>query len=123
MKNKNWLLQFNLQQPIYYQLDEYSKIYPNWRDDIDTVERDEYWEKARWINGMLAWAQAMRIEGKTMVCGHWHTSWGHAHIHGTCPEWGPTANFSMFKDKGIIALDGCTAYTGKVNVYVLEVDN
>ena len=116
-----WLPCVHNNDPIYYELDEYNNIYPNWRDDIDTPERDEYWEQSRWINGMLAWAQGMRLPGKTIVCGHFHSSWGHAHIHGVSPEWGPTANFNMFKDNGIIALDGCTAYTGKVNVYTLEV--
>ena len=81
------------------------------------------WEGARWINGMNAWAQGMRIEGKTIVCGHWHTSWGHSIIHGHCAEWGPNANFSTFKDEGIVALDACTALTDCVNCYVLEVDN
>ena len=89
------------------------RVEENWRDGD--------WNEARWINGMSAWQKGADLPGKTIVCGHFHSSWGHAHIHGVSPEWGPTANFNMFKDNGIIALDGCTAYTGKVNVYTLEV--
>ena len=57
--------------------------------------------------------------GKTVVCGHWHTSWGHSRINNTS-EWGEDADFSIYRNKGIIAIDGCTAYTGKVNVLVIE---
>lgn len=39
------------------------------------------------------------------------------------PEWGEGADFSPFyyEDK-LIRIDACTAYTGKVNVLVLEDD-
>lgn len=77
------------------------------------------WEKARWDNGM---ERAMRghIEpGKIIVCGHWHTSWGH-HRKDNTPEWGNDADFSPYYDKGIIAIDACTAYSHKVNCIVLE---
>lgn len=91
--------------------------------------REGNWKAARWINGMDAWAQGIRIAGKTVVCGHWHTSWGHRHLHHDSPEWdnkfstNPThrkANFAPFVDEGILALDACTAASGKVNVVVLE---
>lgn len=87
------------------------------------------WEEARWINGMDAWAKGIRVAGKTVVCGHWHTSWGHHHLHNDSPEWdnkfstNPAhrkANFAPFVDDGILALDACTAASGKVNVVVLE---
>ena len=77
------------------------------------------WEKARWDNGM---ERAMRghIEpGKIIVCGHWHTSWGH-HRKDNTPEWGNDADFSPYYDKGIIAIDACSAYSHKVNCIVLE---
>lgn len=94
---------------------------PNWREGD--------WKAARWINGMDAWAQGIRVPGKTVVCGHWHTSWGHCHLHHEGPEWdnkfstNPAhrkANFSPFMDEGILAIDACTAASGKVNVVVLE---
>ena len=89
---------------------------PNWRNASD-VE----WENARWPNGMeLACREGIIEDGKTIVCGHWHCSWGHTYIHRESPEWGPLANFTPFYDKGIIAIDACTAYTKKVNCLVLE---
>lgn len=87
------------------------------------------WKAARWTNGMDAWAQGIRVPGKTVVCGHWHTSWGHCHLHHEGPEWdnkfstNPAhrhACFAPFMDEGILAIDACTAASGKVNVVVLE---
>ena len=87
------------------------------------------WKKSRWYNGMEAWNQGMKIDGKTIFCGHWHTSYGHAKFEGdgvefpnprsTNPEH-RRANFDPFVAEGIVAMDGCTAYTRKVNCYVLE---
>ena len=35
------------------------------------------WRQARWINGMDA-VRTVCEDDKTIVCGHWHTSYGHA---------------------------------------------
>lgn len=85
------------------------------------------WDGARWINGMLAWAKGAYLPGKTIVCGHFHSSWGHSHLHLDRKEF-PQKNrkdwqksFEPFIDEGIIAIDACTAYTGFVNCLVLEV--
>lgn len=104
----------------------------NWRDAAD----DEDWHAARWTNGMSSWARGVREPNKTVVCGHWHTSWGHCNLHNDGeeflshietyyinPETGrqePHENFDIFYDKGIIAIDACTAHSGKVNVLVLD---
>ena len=89
---------------------------PDWRNATD-----EQWRAARWINGMEAAIFSDVIEyGKTIVCGHWHTSFGHKHIHRKCTEFGPDAIFDPFYDKGIIAMDACTAHSGKVNCIVIE---
>ena len=91
------------------------KLYPDWRKAPTSA-----WEKARWENGMKA-ARSGHLDpaGKTIVCGHYHTSWGH-HIQSGTPEWEEGSDFRIYYDKGIIAIDGCTAYTGKVNVLVIE---
>lgn len=82
--------------------------------------RLQQWEKARWYNGMeKAMLGDLDPLGKTIVCGHWHTSWGHHRQDGT-PEWGESANFDIYRAKGIIAIDACTAYSKKVNVLILE---
>lgn len=100
-----------------------------------TYEKDPKWRSssadwygARWINGMQAWFEGCKIQGKTIWCGHWHTSWGHARIHHEGvefpdPQYGGTAHFSPFVDKGIVAMDACTAFSHKVNCKVIEVDN
>ena len=78
------------------------------------------WRKARWYNGMDAARTA--DEEKTIVCGHWHTSYGHSKYEKACSEFGPDADFSPYYAPGIIALDACTAHTGFVNCIVLEDD-
>lgn len=94
----------------------------NWRKSND-IE----WETSRWTNGIDAAFQGIIIPDKTIVCGHWHCSYGHARkkyeetqdlmqyshlVHN--PIWEP------FKDKGIIAIDRCTARTKEMNILVLE---
>jgi len=76
------------------------------------------WSGARWYNGMDAVRTCM--EEKTILCGHWHTSYGHSRYEHRGPEFGPDADFSPYIASGIIALDACTAYSGKVNIYIIE---
>jgi serine/threonine protein phosphatase 1 len=98
-------------------------------DDFrDATKHD--WEQARWGNGMRMWAnQACRVEGKTVVCGHFHCSWGWSHIRQERKEFPPLnradweKSFEPFVDDGIIAIDSCVAYTNKINCIVLELDN
>ena len=79
------------------------------------------WRRARWANGMeCACVSAYGVQGRTTVCGHWHTSYGHARVARICSEDGDDAVFTPFYAKGIIALDACTARTGFVNCIVLE---
>ena len=80
----------------------------------------EQWGKAHWINGMDAWSQGVKVEGKTVVCGHYHASWGHSKLEGKCEEFGEDADFTPFYGAGIIAIDACTAVSGKVNCIVVE---
>ena len=98
------------------------KPYTSYRYDPDWREADAIaWRRARWFNGMeVACKHHVAEEGKTIVCGHWHTSYGHAHLHGEGSEWGKDAVFAPFHDDGIIALDACTAYSGTVNCIVIE---
>lgn len=97
---------------------------------LSTPWQDGDWERARWINGMEAWSQGIRLEGKTIYCGHWHTSWGHHYLHhigeefpnlrSTNPEH-RKMHSEPFVDDGIVALDACTAMSRKINCYVVEV--
>ena len=81
--------------------------YREWRD----ASAGE-WHTARWYNGMDAVRTCM--EEKTIVCGHWHTSYGHSKYEGKCSEFGRDADFSPYYAPGIIALDG------QVNVITLD---
>lgn len=87
----------------------------NWRK-----ANTQQWERARWINGMKACSCGVREKGKTIICGHWHTSYGHSVLDGCGTEFGSDADFSPYYGEGIIAIDACTLYTGKVNCVVIE---
>ena len=78
----------------------------------------EQWNQARWFNGMDAAQTA--DENKTIVCGHWHTSYGHSKYEHKGTEFGEDADFSPYYGPGIIAIDACTAFSGKVNCLVIE---
>jgi hypothetical protein len=101
--------------PSFLHLDDFREGYPS------------DWNTARWLNGMDMWRNpANRVVGKTIVCGHWHCSWGWSHIRQERKEW-PQVNrkdwqksFEPFVDDGIVAIDACTAHTGIVNVLVIE---
>ena len=82
---------------------------PNWRS---ASKKD--WEDARWYNGMAAHHFGVREKNKTIVCGHYHSAWGHQVFEGKNDD------FSPYYNEGIIAIDGSTAYTKKVNCIVIE---
>lgn len=88
---------------------------PEWRN-----ANDADWASARWYNGMLAAHQGVIEPDKTIVCGHWNSSFGHSAYEGKGSEYGNDADFSPYFGKGIIALDACTAYSGQVNCIVIE---
>ena len=78
----------------------------------------ENWKDARWHNP-YEFAQAGMKPDKTVVFGHWHTSWPRAWYENG-QERGPDADFSIYYGDGYIGIDAMTAYSGKVNVLVLE---
>lgn len=81
----------------------------------------EQWNAARWTNGMeAAEIGKITIPNKTIVCGHWHASYGHSVIKHRCSEHGPDAIFEPYYGDGIIGIDACTAYSGIVNCIVIE---
>lgn len=91
----------------------------NWRD----ATGDEF-KNAIWLNGMNMWSKNIREKGKTIICGHYHTTWGHYNLHNEgieYPEENKELYFKPFIDDGIIAIDGCTAYSGIVNIITLDI--
>lgn len=87
----------------------------NWRN-----ADEDAWKDARWINGMKAAHCGVIEKGKTIVCGHWHCSFGHAHYEKNGTEFSDQADYSPYYGEGIIALDACTVVSGKVNCIVIE---
>lgn len=87
-------------------------------DEID----DEMWKDYfTWYNGMEMWNYHSRIEGKTVICGHWNTSWGWMKLRGACTNmYEGDAIHDPFIDDGIVALDACTVVSHKVNCFVFE---
>ncbi len=87
--------------------------YSTWRD----ASKAE-WMNVRWYNGMDAAQTA--ADDKTVVCGHWHASYGHSRYEKKCTEFGPDADFSPYYGPGVIAIDACTAHSKMINVLVIE---
>ena len=86
----------------------------DWRDS-------SLWKKARWLNGMEMQMKGKTLPDKTIVCGHWHCSWGNA-IKFNVSEFDDDAIWDPYTAPGIIAIDRCTAYTKEMNIIVLEDD-
>lgn len=95
-------------------LKEYVPI-DNWRK-----ASADMWDKARWLNGMEAAHAGVIEKGKTIVCGHWHCSFGHSHYENDGGEFDNNPNFTPYYGKGIIALDACTPISKKVNCIIIE---
>lgn len=78
------------------------------------------WKNARWVNGMEAAHNGILEAGKTIVCGHWHCSFGHARYEHDGSDFEKDANFDPYRAEGVLAIDACTALSGKVNCVVIE---
>jgi serine/threonine protein phosphatase 1 len=101
--------------PVVEQSDGSYKINRKWRRAAH-----KNYENATWLNGMEMAHNGLCLKNKTIVVGHFHSSWGRCQFEGK-PEFGEGADFSpyYYEDK-LIAIDSCVAYTGKINVLVLE---
>lgn len=88
---------------------------PDWRDAGSTL-----WGKARWVNGMEAADNGITEPEKTIICGHWHTSFGHSLYENDGGEFENNPNFAPYYAPGIIAIDACTAFSHEVNCILLE---
>lgn len=111
-----WIPCFTENIPDWHRKGRHYKFNPDWRK---AAHKD--WEAARWFNGMeLAELWNIVEDGKKIVCGHWHASYGHSKIENKCSEFGDDADFSPFYGENVIGIDGCTAHTGKVNCIVIE---
>lgn len=106
--------------PAYYTHDRVYKFNPNWRK-ADMHD----WKDATWGNPCNMYGKGLYEPNKTIVCGHWHASAFHnrfeKHI-GPENDFDAEADFSTFRsdDNAVVAIDACTAWTGKVNVLVIN---
>ena len=78
------------------------------------------WNIARWSNGMDAVHDGVTVRGKTIVCGHWHCSYGHARYEANGSEFSANADFSPYYADGIIAIDACTVHSHQINCLVID---
>ena len=85
----------------------------NWRD-----ADEDRWKAARWVNPYLFALSGLKPD-KTVVFGHWHTSWPRARLEGGF-EYGKNADLSIYYGEGYIGIDAMTAHSGKVNVLIIE---
>ena len=87
----------------------------NWRE-----AEKQLWDSARWVDGMEAAHNGVIEKDKTIVCGHWHCSFGHSRYDGDGGEFDNNPNFSPYYSDGIIALDAATSFSKRVNCIVIE---
>ena len=100
--------------PAHYTRSRRFEFNPDWRN-----ADQEDWDAATWGNPFDMAEKGLNQTGKTIVFGHWHCSTGWAKAEGR-EEFGDDAKFDPYYGDGFIAVDACTAYSGKVNVLVLE---
>jgi serine/threonine protein phosphatase 1 len=98
----------------WYQVGKKLTWMEDWRNAND-VE----WEEAMWGNPFELADMELNQTSKTIVFGHFHTSYARNKYEGK-PEWGNKADFSIYYNDNYIAIDACCAYSGKLNVLVLE---
>lgn len=89
-----------------------------WNADWRNAGQKE-WLEAMWGNPFDMARCGLNKTGKIIVFGHWHCSAGWAKTDG-CSEFGDDAKFDPYYGDGFIAIDACTAYSGKCNVIVIE---
>lgn len=100
--------------PVISQNGSYHKYDEEWR--IATQNR---WDDAMWGNPFEMADMGLNQTGKTIVFGHFHTSYQWS-VHHKFSEFGDDAKFDPYYGHNYIGLDACTAYTGKCNVIMLE---
>lgn len=90
----------------------------DWRDATNTD-----WNEAMWKNGFdEEKKRIVSTTDKTIVFGHWHTSYAWHYIAGKTSEFGPDACFDPYYGDKFIGIDACTAHSHRVNVIILEDD-
>ncbi len=116
-----WIPCITQDMPPRHKRDRSYSYNPDWRQ---AKEKD--WESARWFNGIEVHSLGVKEPNKTIVCGHWHCSYGNSLADSKIREFPSKGSkyfdeaFKPYYNDGIIAIDACTAYSGKVNCVVIE---
>ena len=101
-----------------YNVDErFLSFNDNWRESLP-----EEFENATWGCPWKMAKTGLNKTGKTIVCGHWHTSDFFNNLKSLKIKYDIYKKNPIFKSKKykIIGLDACTVATNKVNVLVLN---
>ena len=95
----------------------------NWRE----LANDEDWLNAHWGCPFIQFDMGLFDEeikqGKVLVCGHWYACDFHHRYESRYDSVNiniKERNNDIYFGKNLIAIDGCTAATHKVNVLVLK---
>lgn len=99
--------------PAHYTKNRKFEFNSDWRN-----ASQKEWDEAMWGNP-FDMAERGLLPDKTVVFGHWHCSTGWSKTEGRS-EFDDDAKFDPYYGDGFIAVDACTAHTGKCNVIVLE---
>lgn len=102
--------------PKHYTRNRIKEYNPDWRN-----ASNEEWNEAMWGNPFMLHKKYGHNFDKTIVCGHWHTSWPRMYFDGEA-EMDDDACFDPYYMDGLIGIDGCVAHSGQVNVLVIEDD-
>jgi hypothetical protein len=100
--------------PAYYTRNRQFEWREDWRD-----ASPKEWRDSMWGNPFDMAAQGFNKTEKCIVFGHWSTEYQWAKDEGR-REFDSKAKFDPYYGDGFIAIDACTAYSGKVNVVVIE---
>lgn len=97
---------------------------PEWRN----ASEEEFYS-ARWLNGMAMAADGVVEPNKTIICGHYHTSYGNlrkefpnkSNMFYIANEFKKGNKYFLpYYNDGIIAIDAATALTGFCNCLVFN---
>ena len=114
-ETKNYIFVHSWIPTFQYGIQHY-KYDETWREATN-----DRWDDAMWGNPFMLAEMGLNQTGKTIVFGHWHTSWAYSKYEGVS-EFGEDACWEPYINiqNNIIGIDRCTAHTGEVNVLVLE---
>ena len=129
----------------YYEINSFIFVHgwipTNVSDTYDENWRTGDWKSARWSNGFDMWNKGIIEKNKTIICGHWNTSYAHSKYHNlgfesyykalidnnnsskSTKELMKMVHNEPFIDKGIIGIDACTVLSKQVNCIVIEEEN